>query len=160
MSKYDHLVQIIAESENYPAPASPLPRKRTEPVATWVPASPLPYSTEEAAERIAAWLHAIDRLPKACGLQGARLRAITSDFALGPWSYPCVKSGWSDAQLFTLDGGLIREMSHRPLHFRSVAAEMIVLVNGKGTLEEWLRQDMPDSAGPWWNDERCVGRLH
>lgn len=128
--------------------------------SAWVSPSPLPLSIERAAERIAAWLHAIDRLPKACVPRGARLRALTSDFALGPWAYPSVQSGWSDVQLFALDGGLIPEMSRRPLHFRSIAAEMIVLVNGKGTLEEWQRQDMPDSAGPWWNDEKCVGRLH
>jgi hypothetical protein len=110
--------------------------------------------------QVLAWLHAIDRLPRVCGLQGARLRALTSDFAIGPWAYPCVQSGWHNAQLFALDGGLIPEMSRRPLHFRSVAAELIVLVNGKGTIEEWRHQDMPDNAGPWWNDERCVGRLH
>ena len=56
MSKYDHLVQIIAEGEDHPASTSPLPRKTIEPATIWVSPSPLPLSIERAAERIAAWL--------------------------------------------------------------------------------------------------------
>jgi hypothetical protein len=143
--------ELIAELRAHKAELlALLAASTTDAMKTWVQPSPLPHSPQEAAERIAPWLQEIDRLPKACSPQGARLRALTSDFALGPWASPCVQSGWSDTQLFALDGGLIPEMSRRPLHFRSIAAEMIVFVNGKGMLEARWSQDIQDSAGPWW----------
>ena len=37
-------------------------------------ATPLPLAVEDAAARIEGWLCAIDQLPKACGMQGRRLK--------------------------------------------------------------------------------------
>jgi hypothetical protein len=128
-------------------------------IATWERPSPLPLSNKDAAGRIEDWLRAVDRLPKACGAQGRRLKALTEDFALGPWSYPAVLNGWDDAQLFALDGGIIPEMSRRALHFRSIECELIVFINGRGEFEEWHPKEMTDAL-PWWQDDRCVGRFH
>jgi TubC N-terminal docking domain len=128
-------------------------------IAAWAQLSPSPLTIDGAAVRIEAWLHAMDRLPKASGAEGLRLQAVTKDFARGPWSYPAIRCAWSDAQLFGLDGGLVPEMSRRALHFRSIAEQVIVLINGRGQLEEWPRLDMP-GALPWWEDERCIARFH
>jgi hypothetical protein len=57
-------------------------------IETWAQPSPLPLTTDEAAARITSWLEAMDGLPKACGAQGARLKVLTIEFALGVWSYP------------------------------------------------------------------------
>jgi len=111
------------------------------------------------AERIEAWLHAVDRLPKACGPDGQRLKALTTDFLLGCWACPAVQHGWSDADLFALDGGLIPEMARRALHFRAIGEDAISLINGRGQYEEWERRDMADAV-PWWGDDRCVARFH
>jgi hypothetical protein len=129
-------------------------------IKTWERPEPLPLTTDEAAARISSWLEAMDRLPKSCKLEGSRLKAMTEEFALGPWSYACVQSGWSDLALFHFSRGLIPEMSRRPLHFRCIGEDAIVLINSKGAHEDWRRQYMPDDAVPWWEDERCVGRLH
>jgi hypothetical protein len=116
-------------------------------------------SEADPAERIGAWLAVMDRLPKACGPYGQRLRAITTDFALSCWAYEAVRLGWTDADLFDLDCGLIPEMSRRALHFRSIGEDALCLINGRGEYEEWERRDMTDAA-PWWEDERCVARFH
>jgi hypothetical protein len=113
----------------------------------------------DPAERIGAWLAAMDRLPKACGPLGQRLRAITADFALGPWAACAVQNGWTDADLFAIDGGLIPETSRRALHFRSIGEDAISLINERGGYEEWERRDMTDAV-PWWGDDRCVSRFH
>jgi len=118
-----------------------------------------PLDLDGIAERISSWLRAMDRLPKACGIEAHTLKTITSDFALGPWAYEAVRLGWSDADLFTLDGGLIAEMARRALHFRSVGEDTIALINGRGAYEEWGRRDTA-GAVPWWEDARCVARLH
>jgi hypothetical protein len=114
---------------------------------------------DDPAERISASLAAVDHLPKACGPHGQRLKAITTDFALGCWAYKAVQLGWTDADLFAIDGGLIPEMSQRALHFRSIGEDAISLINGRGAFEEWPRRDMTDAV-PWWEDERCVARPH
>jgi len=101
----------------------------------------------------------MDRLPKASGAHGQRLKAITTDFALGPWAACAVQNGWTDAQLFALDGGLIPEMTRRALHFRAINEDAISLINGRGAFEEWPRSNIGDAA-PWWEDERCVARFH
>jgi len=116
-------------------------------------------SDADPAERIGAWLAAMDRLPKASGAHGQRLKAITADFALGPWAACAVQNGWTDAQLFALDGGLIPEMTHRALHFRAISEDAISLINGRGEFEEWPRPNIGDCV-PWWEDERCVSRFH
>ena len=113
----------------------------------------------DAAESISGWLVAMDRLPKACGPHGQRLKTLTTDFAMGPWSAAAVQHGWTDVQLFALDGGLIPEMSRRALHFRAMAWDFISLINGRGQYEEWPRQEMVDAV-PWWEDEQCVARFH
>ena len=123
------------------------------------PPSPPQPDADEVAERITSWLEAMDRLPKACGPYGLRLKTITTDFALGCWAYPAVQHGWTDADLFALDGGLISEMSRRALHFRAINEDAISLINGRGAFEEWPRRDMTDAV-PWWEDERCVTRFH
>lgn len=114
---------------------------------------------DDPAERIGAWLAVMDWLPKASSPYGRRLKAITTDFALGSWAACAVQNGWTDADLFALDGGLIPEMTHRALHFRAINEDAISLVNGQGRYEEWERRDMTDAA-PWWEDERCVARFH
>ena len=122
-------------------------------------APPAQRDHDNAAERIEAWLSGLDKLPKACGPQGQRLRAISKEFARDPWAYEAVRLGWSDADLFAIDGGLIPEMSRRPLHFRAIGEDAISLINGRGQYEEWERRDMTD-AMPWWEDDRCVARFH
>jgi TubC N-terminal docking domain len=129
-------------------------------IETWTRPEPLPLSSDEAAARIAGWLEAMDGLPKACRPEGKRLKALTEDFALGVWSYPCVQSGWSDLQLFAFTAGLIPEMSRRALYFRCIAEDVIVLFNSKGALEDWRWQHMRDDAVVWWEDEKCIGRFH
>jgi hypothetical protein len=111
------------------------------------------------AERIAAWLAALDRLPLTGGAERLQLEILTRDFALGPWAYACVQAEWADSQLFSLIGGLIPEMSRRTLHFLRIGADRLVLINGRGQLEEWPRRETPDSE-PWWQDGRCVKRFH
>jgi hypothetical protein len=101
----------------------------------------------------------MDRLPNACGVQGQRLKTLTTDFAEGRWSAPAVENEWTDAQLFALDGGLIHEMCRRALHFRAIGWDSISLINGRGQYEEWPRIDMGDAL-PWWDDDRCVARFH
>ena len=103
----------------------------------------------DPVERISSWLAEMDRLPKACGPHGQRLRAITADFALGSWAHEAVRLGWSDADLFALDGGLIPEMSRRALHFRTIGTDAISLIDGKGHPEAWPRPDL-GNAVPWW----------
>ena len=116
-------------------------------------------ATADPAERISAWLAAMDRLPKACGPYGLRLKVITTDFALGPWAACAMQNGWTDAQLFALDGGLISELANRALHFRAISEDAISLINGRGSFEEWPRPNIGDAV-PWWEDERCVARFH
>ncbi len=120
------------------------------------PASSAPLDLDGIASRIKSWLRAMDRLPKACGIDAQTLKAITMDFALGCWAYEALRLGWSDADLFAIDGGLIPEMSRRALHFRSIGEDAIHLINGRGVYEEWPRRDMTDAV-LWWRDDRCVG---
>jgi hypothetical protein len=124
-----------------------------------VPAPAAPLDLDGITGRIEGWLNAVDRVPKACGPQGQRLKALTTDFLLGCWAYEAVRLGWSDADLFAIDGGLISEMSRRPLHFRSIGEDAICLINGRGAYEEWERRDMTDAV-PWWRDDRCIGGGH
>jgi hypothetical protein len=116
-----------------------------------------PLDLDAIAGRIEAWLRAMDRLPRACGIESQRLKAITLDFAFGCWAYDAVRLGWTDGQLFALDGGLIPEMARRPLHFRSIGENTIHVINGRGAYEEWPRRDMTDAA-VWWLDDRVGGR--
>jgi TubC N-terminal docking domain len=157
-----HKAELLALLSSAASSAEPIlvDVNATPVIETWVRPSRLPFSTDEAGDRITGWLDAMDRLPKACGALAARLKTLTEEFALGVWSYPCVQSGWSDLALFAFDGGLVPEMSRRALHFRCVAESVIVLMNERGALEDWRRQHMPDGAVPWWQDEKCVGRFH
>jgi hypothetical protein len=113
----------------------------------------------DPASRISSWLAATDRLPKACGPHGQRLKVITEDFALGPWAACAVQNGWTDADLFALDGGLIPEMAYRALHLRAISKDTISLINGRGAFEEWPRPNAENTI-PWWEDQRCVARFH
>jgi hypothetical protein len=120
------------------------------------PAPAAPLDLDGIAGRIEGWLNDVDKVPKACGPQGQRLKVLTADFLLGCWAYEALRFGWGGADLFAIDGGLIPEMSRRPLHFRSIGEDMIFLINGRGAYEEWPRRDMTDAV-PWWQDDRCVG---
>jgi TubC N-terminal docking domain len=115
-----------------------------------------PLDLDGVAIRIGGWLHAMDQLPKACGIDAQKLKAITIDFAIGCWAQEAVRLEWSDADLFAIDGGLIPEMSRRALHFRAVGEDAIGLINGRGAYEVWQRRDMANAL-PWWRDGRCVG---
>lgn len=118
-----------------------------------------PIDRDAIAARIESWLAAMDRLPKACGSQAAKLKVITQDFALGPWAAEFVRLGWSDGDLFALDGGLIPETSRRALYFRKVGADAVSLINERAAFEDWPRPDAGDAL-PWWEDRRCVTRHH
>jgi hypothetical protein len=134
------LLALLSQGEAAPAPAAP-------------------PGLDGIAGCIEDWLSAVDKVPKACGPQGQRLKALTTDFLRGCWAYEAVRLGWSDADLFAIDGGLIPEMSRRPLHFRSIGEDAICLINGRGEYEDWERRDMADVV-PWWRDDRCIGGSH
>jgi hypothetical protein len=124
-----------------------------------LPAPDAGPSIDDIAARISGWLAALDRLPLAGGAERLRLEILTRDFAFSCWAYACVQCGWNDAQLFSLIGGLIPEMSRRTLHFHTVGENRLVLIDGRGQIEEWPRRETPDSE-PWWQDGRCVKRFY
>jgi hypothetical protein len=105
-----HKAEILALLSRNTA-EHPEHRQAAGPIETWVAPSPLPLSSDEGAARITGWIEAMDRLPKSCSAEGERLKALTIEFALGVWSWPCVQSRWSDLALFHFTRGLIPEMS-------------------------------------------------
>jgi hypothetical protein len=114
-------------------------------------------SAESACEievrRIEAWLRALDRLPEARTDLGWKLEQLTEEFWLGPWAHAALAAGWSDAELFALDGGLIPEMTRRTLHILQIDGGSAKLMTGRGVIEIWPRHAL-SSASPWWADDR------
>ena len=141
MSKYDHLLKILDELEEQP-PASPPLRALT---------------LDDVAERIGSWLKVTDNPPRNCTKAWKDLADETSDFALGCWAYPAVMTGWSDTALFAIDEGLIPEKLRRGFHLMNVESDAATVMNSKGELEHFRRPRTMQP--PWWQDEKCIGRL-
>jgi len=109
---------------------------------------------EEIVDRISEWLAVTDKPPPQASTQWKALADVTERFALGCWAYACVSAGWTDEQLFAIDGGLIPAM-HRKNHYLMMADESAATVlTGKGKLHKFCRPMIYDP--PWWDDPRTV----
>ena len=107
---------------------------------------------EAEVKRIEAWLAAANRIPPSSPRELRRLARLTERFALSVWAHPAVVGGWSDGELFALEGGLITEFTRRTLHFISISEDGAVLMTGRAKTEPWLRKPELVDASPWWRE--------
>lgn len=113
---------------------------------------------EAEVARIEGWLAALDRLPEARTPEVERLAQLTFEFALGNmahWGRAAIVSGWSDAELFAMDSGLIPEMNQRGMRLDEVTERFAWLARGE---REFERVDRPQNTEqpPWWRDVRVT----
>ena len=113
-----------------------------------------PADTPEAVERIETWIRITDGpLPENKSWLWKRYADATKEFALGPWAYAAVESGWDDSSLFAIAYGLVPEMLRRTFRLKAIHANAAMGMNEKGRLELWPCAKKV-TAPPWWGDAR------
>ncbi|MGA7324704.1 MAG: hypothetical protein WBX25_09535 [Rhodomicrobium sp.] len=103
-----------------------------------------------AAQRLAEWLVITDKPPPQASSLWKGLADITEQFAIGPWAFAALSSGWTDEQLFALDCGLIPEMRRKNLHIMMIDERKAMVLTGKGRVHQFCKPLTYDP--PWWED--------
>ena len=86
-----------------------------------------------------------------CQVYDQALCAASLNFALSPWAYPAVISGWTDEELFSFPAGLVCQMATRTLHLLAIDEAGATLMSGRGVIATYERARFRSTdPHPWW----------